>query len=121
MTIIEADLERDGNWWLAWITVDGERQGTQGKNLDEISLMATDLAKCWGVTEPVIKLVPTDDASKAALAARDAKMRAQKARESAKAAQVEAVKSLLSEGLTMRESGRLLGVSFQRVSQLAKS
>lgn len=121
MTIVEADLERDGNWWLAWITVDGERQGTQGKNLDEISLMATDLAECWGITEPVIKFVPADNASRAALAAQLAKRQAQKAGELAKAAQVEAVKSLLSEGLTMRESGRLLGVSFQRVSQLAKS
>lgn len=32
-----------------------------------------------------------------------------------------AVRELLSQGLSQREAGQVLGVSFQRVSQLAKS
>lgn len=69
MTQVDARLERDGNWWLAWITVDGEEQGTQGQDLMEVSEMATDLAAQWGVPSPAIRLVAGDVAAQEALAA----------------------------------------------------
>jgi len=117
--------QRSGGWWAIMIP---EVPGafTQARRLDQVESMASDvIALMLGVPEDSfgIHLAPVldDRAQKVLEQADKAKGAAQDAQREAVAAMSMAARTLVREGLTVRDAGRLLGVSFQRVSQLVGS
>jgi predicted RNase H-like HicB family nuclease len=114
-----AVCRRSGNWWAISIR---ELKGvhTQARRLDQVADMARDAIALMlevdpsGVEVTVEPEVPAPVAD--ALAARRAAREAEHAAEQATAT---AVKQLLDEGYTIRDAGRLLGLSPQRISQIA--
>lgn len=119
MSTYTAVCRRSGSWWAISIR---ELKGvhTQARRLDQVGDMARDAIALMlevdrgGVEVTVEPEVPAPVAD--ALAARRAAREAEHAAEQATAA---AVKQLLDEGYTIRDAGRLLGLSPQRISQIA--
>lgn len=119
MSTYTAVCRRSGNWWAISVR---ELKGvhTQARRLDQVADMARDAIALMldvdpsGVEVTVEPEVPAPVAD--ALAARRAAREAEHAAEQATAS---AVKQLLDEGYTIRDAGRLLGLSPQRISQIA--
>lgn len=116
-----ADVERDGRCW--YIRVPAISRSTQARHLREIELMARDLIA-------VMEDVPSDSfhvevhvtlpAEVDQELRRSAELRADAARSQHEAAALtrSAARRLHDDGLTLREIGKLLDVSHQRVHQL---
>lgn len=122
-TELTAHATRSGAWWA--ITVP-ELPGlfTQVKRLNNATAMVLDAAEA--LTEhPASEFVVTVVADLPAVdqeaieAARASVVAARQAQEEAITRQREAARRLLREGLTQREVAVLLGISHQRVDQLA--
>ncbi len=123
MTTYTALCERSDGWWAVTVP---EAPGvfTQARRLDHVAAMAREaIALMLDVPADSIDIkvawtVPP--------AAADAVSRLNRARDQAGIAQsahgdaqVEAANALLAAGLTVRDAGTVLGISYQRVSQLA--
>jgi hypothetical protein len=114
---------RDGDWWAIDVLED-PRLFTQARRLDRVEYMARDVISLWfEVPEDSFDLdirveVPERirDAVDAVDAARERSSAAQREESEALRAAADA---MLGSGLTMRDAGRLLGVSHQRIAQLA--
>jgi predicted RNase H-like HicB family nuclease len=121
MTRYTAECRRSGAWWA--ITVP-ELKGvhSQAKRLDQVEDMARDAIAMFLDAAPDsfdVDVQPDmPDEVRAALKARE---EAAKAEERANRTTINAVRALLGSGLTVRDAGRLLRISPQRVSQLAQS
>ena len=111
-----------GRWWL--IDVPELDLFTEAFRLDRVEHMARDLIALWlevpmdsfrVVVKP--ELGPELDA--AVDRARKARDRGDRAQRDAAQASSAAVSALLGLGLSMREAGQLLGLSHQRVAQIA--
>lgn len=118
-----ATARRDGKWWFIEVTeVDGAF--TQVKRLDHAEAMAREVvALLLNVPEESFDITVAPDLGDEAnlLLQRVAEARAALARAEAqsKAATRQAATTLTHDfGLTVRDAGDLLGVSFQRVAQL---
>jgi DNA-directed RNA polymerase specialized sigma subunit len=124
MRTYHAEVTRDGKFWL--IRVREINRSTQALRYKDVEAMASDLIEIMEDLrgdEYHLELkvhLPTSIA--------DHQARAEVLREEARRKQAEAaaenraaVQELLALGLSQREAGDVLGVSFQRVSQLAKS
>jgi predicted RNase H-like HicB family nuclease len=126
MRVYTVHCQRSGGWWAITIP---EVPGafTQTRRLDQVDSMARDvIALMLGVPEDSfsIQLAPVLDerAQKVLEQVDQAKGAAEDAQRQALAAMSRAARTLVrDEGLTVRDAGRLLGVSFQRVSQLVSS
>lgn len=119
------EAERDGRWWVASMA---EIKGahTQARRLDQLELMARDVIS-------LILDVPEDsfdidihaslpeDVEDLAARTREARSRADASADEANEFTREAVPRLLAKGLPVRDVAVILGLSFQRVSQLARS
>ena len=123
MKTYTAVCEPGERWWA--IRVPGVRGVySQARRLDRVEYMARDaIALMLEVPEDSFRVVVKPDLGSeldaAVSRARKARERADRAqREAAEAATV-AVTSLLALGLSMREAGQLLGLSHQRVAQIA--
>jgi predicted RNase H-like HicB family nuclease len=114
-----AVCRRSGNWWAVSVR---ELKGvhTQARRLDQVPDMARDAialmlevdpGEVQVTVEPEVP-APVEDA----LAARRTAREAERAAEEATAT---AARQLLDEGYTIRDAGRLLGLSPQRISQIA--
>lgn len=119
-----ANASRDGRFWLVHIPeID---QYSQGRNLTDVEPMARDLIALWlDVPEDSFDVavqvqLPDDVQRHLELAAKyatdSAHAQAQAARERRFAA-----RELKSKGLTVRDIGAALGVSYQRAQQLVSS
>jgi predicted RNase H-like HicB family nuclease len=114
-----AVCRRSGNWWTISIR---ELKGvhTQARRLDQVADMARDAIALMLETDPgQIEVAvqpeipaPVEDALAARRAAREAEHTAEEATAAA-------ARKLLDEGYTIRDAGRLLGLSPQRISQIA--
>jgi len=119
MSTYTAVCRRSGRWWAVSIS---ELKGvhTQARRLDQVPDMARDAIALMLDVNPVEVEVTVEPEMPArvedALAARRA---AREAEEVAERATAEAAKQLLDEGYTIRDAGRLLGLSPQRISQIA--
>lgn len=117
---ITAVAQRSGNWWAVEIP---EVPGafTQARRLDQIAEMAASSAGLMLDQDPesfeVVVEAHTDQDSMIAHA-REAREAADRAADEASQKMREAARALLAEEYTVRDAGRLLGVSPQRVSQL---
>ena len=119
--VYDVSAERVNGWWI--LRVPAVDTVTQAKRLDQVEFMARDLI--YAMTDEVphsfdvaIKpdLGPSLGATlrKAVKARKDAASAQDEAMTESKRAAVE----LHRAGLTIRDVGELLGVSYQRVSQL---
>lgn len=118
-----ADVTRDGKFWL--IRVREIDRSTQALRYKDVAAMASDLIE-------IMEGLGSDDYDlhltvQLPSSVKDHQARAEVLREEARRKQAEAaaenraaVQELLALGLSQREAGDVLGVSFQRVSQLSK-
>ncbi len=122
MKTYHAEVSRDGRFWL--IRVPEIDRSTQALRYRDVRPMAAELIEIMGETEDydLHLSVSLPSAVKDHLARAEV-LRAEAAQKQAEAA-IEsraAVRELLSEGLSQREAGEILGLSFQRVNQLVNS
>jgi DNA-directed RNA polymerase specialized sigma subunit len=119
-----AEVTRDGKFWLIRIPEIG--RSTQALRYKDVPVMASELIEIMeGISADAYNLhldvvLPSE--------VKDHLARAEVLREEAAHKQSEAaaesraaVRELLSQGLSQREAGEVLGLSFQRVSQLVNS
>lgn len=124
MKTYHADVTRDGKFWL--VRVREIDRSTQALRYKDVAAMASDLIE-------IMEDLRSDEydlhlSVQLPSSVKDHQARAEVLREEAQRKQAEAaaesraaVQELLALGLSQREAGDVLGVSFQRVSQLAKS
>lgn len=122
----QVEVVRSGTWWS--ITVPAlNGVFSQAKRLDQVEAMAreaialmldveeTDVGKIEVEVTPPAKVADLLEALKVSVATADA------ATEAATRARRQAATLLREEGLPMRDVGKLIGVSHQRVSQILAS
>ena len=119
---ITATLSRDGRFWL--VHVPEIDKYTQGRSVKEAREMAVDLAALWldipiesvnlGEVRFELPQETTQDLEEAECLAEQARAAQQKSAE----ARRRAAARLASYGLTVRDIGSVLGISFQRAQQL---
>jgi predicted RNase H-like HicB family nuclease len=122
---VTATVERGTGWWVVEVP---EIQGlhTQARRLDQVAAMVRDAAslltgqpsESFNVELAVV--LPEALSENLARRARAA-AEAREAQAKASALTRESVRELAAEGLTSRDIGQLLGVSYQRAAQLLAS
>lgn len=122
-TTYRATAVRDGRWWSVQIHGLPENYAgfTQGRDLDEARAMAREAtALLLDVPEDEIAIDLHVDVADPLL---DELAAARRAREEAAIAEqhmlARAARELTEKGISQRDAGRLLGISHQRVAQLA--
>lgn len=119
MNTYVARATREGRWWV----VDVEGVGvTQARSLAEVEEMASDLiAAVREEDDPTVEVVPVlpERLQREVERARKDTTAATLAQERAAARLREVAGMLVASGLSGRDAGVVLGVSTQRVSQLA--
>lgn len=122
---VTATAVRSEGWWAIEVTgVPGGPFHTQTRRLDQVEAMVKDgIALMAEIPEATIEVtvIPKLSQRDAELidAVRASSQDAATAAELASKLSRQAVEQLRSEGMTVRDVGALLGVSPQRVSQLA--
>ncbi|MEW2441555.1 type II toxin-antitoxin system HicB family antitoxin [Micromonospora marina] len=114
-----AKCVRSGDWWA--ITVP-EIKGvfSQARRLNQVEAMAREaIALLLDVDPQSFDVDVRPDLPQEVTRARKARSALRKAEETAEEATVTAARALLEKGYTVRDAGALLGISPQRVSQLA--
>ena len=124
VTTYRADVIRDGKFWLIRVPEIG--RSTQALRYRDVPAMASELIEIMtGLGSADFNLdlrVQLPSAVQDHLARAEV-LRAEADRKKAEAAAESraAVRELLAQGVSQREAGQLLGLSFQRVSQLVNS
>ncbi|WP_329149305.1 type II toxin-antitoxin system HicB family antitoxin [Streptomyces sp. NBC_01456] len=124
MTSYRVTARRAGEWWALEVP-DLPGVFSQAKRLDKADEAAREaIAVMLDVetedVEVTIEPVLPRDAVRAIKAAEKAEKAAEDARKAAQKAMQDAA-ATLTESLSQRDAGRVLGVSFQRVSQLLRA
>jgi predicted RNase H-like HicB family nuclease len=123
-TTYTASAERCGKWWAVRVP-DVPGAITQGRNLKEAAEMAREaVALVLDLPEDQVEIDLVPKLPTATVAALEDFQTRRAARESAeeaeRAAQEAAARALVTEaGLSVRDAGVILGISHQRVAQLA--
>jgi len=122
MTTYRFTAERSHQWW-AIISPDVTGAATQARRLDQAEPMAREvISLLLEVPEDDIDIdleVILDDDGQAALAmATEARHAAEQAATAAQQAAQTAARTLHDQGMPLRDVGRIMGVSHQRVHQL---
>lgn len=122
MKTYRAEVARDGKFWLIRIPEIG--RSTQALRYRDVRPMAAELIEIMGETGEydLTVAVALPSAVEDHLARADV-LRAEAAQKNSEAAMESraAVRELISQGLSQREAGEILGLSFQRVNQLVNS
>ncbi|WP_196717427.1 hypothetical protein [Actinomyces trachealis] len=123
MTAIKATVQRDGKWWVVDFTIDGHEYATQARQLDQVEAMVKDAAALMtDRNEDTVTVdVNAPDYLEVVEDYRAAATAANNTAEAAQGASRAAVTRLRAAGLPVRDVATLMGVSPQRVSQLAAS
>ncbi|MFP3114682.1 type II toxin-antitoxin system HicB family antitoxin [Streptomyces sp. Iso 434] len=127
MTTYKATAERQGRFWVVRINglPEGEQNVTQGLTWTEAHENARDLVSLVLEVEDdpaayIVDLVPADPAMfEVVREAEEADAAAREAERRRRVAMTRAAKTLVGLGLTQAEAGRMLGVTHQRIAQLA--
>jgi hypothetical protein len=119
-----ADVSRDGKFWLIRIPEIG--RSTQAVRYKDVAVMASELIEIMtglGADDYDLQLNVRLPSSVQDHRARTEVLREEARRKTAEAAAESraAVQELISLGLSQREAGEVLGLSFQRVNQLVNS
>lgn len=121
--IYTVEAVRSGNWWALEVP-DLPGAFSQARRLDHAAQTASDLI-AFATKAPAdsfeVQIVPRlpEDLEDALRQARQARTEAEAAQGRASALTKAAVRRLLDKGLSVRDIGALVGLTFQRVSQLA--
>ena len=110
---------RSGSWWAISVP---EIKGvfSQARRLDQVEEMAREaIALMLDVDPNSFDVDVQPELPQEVTRAHKARSALRKAEESAEEATVTAARALLAKGYTVRDAGALLGISPQRVSQLA--
>ncbi|MEU0940986.1 type II toxin-antitoxin system HicB family antitoxin [Embleya sp. NPDC005971] len=120
-TVYQATAERSGAWWAVSIEDAAGGVYTQGRPLAEVADMARDaVATALDVSPNEVRVELSVAGTTEALNTLDqARRAAEEADRTASRALADAVATLLDTGMSQRDAGRVLGVSHQRVGQLA--
>ncbi|MDD7384065.1 MAG: hypothetical protein SPI12_06980 [Actinomycetaceae bacterium] len=128
MNTIDAQVQRVGKWWAVELPIHGHVKHTQGRTLTQAQHMVEDLRDIWAeelhdsqLAATPVTLHIVGEAGHAAQAVNSAKKTADDAAAQARAAQHDAVRSLLNAGITMTDIGKILGLTKGRISQLARA
>ena len=125
MTPYTAEAARDNGWWVVQLREDPGVL-TQARRLDQIPETVRDALVLFPDLEPdpgqatIVVEVTDDNEAKAALA-RDKTKAAQTMRDEATQLMRQTVHELSEGGLSLMDIGTLLGVSYARAQQLARS
>lgn len=123
MTTYKGTARRDGRLWF--VEVDGIG-ATQARNLADVEEMAVDLVAvvlevdAADVTVDIAVELPREVKAELAKAEALRERAAQANSEAARHSRI-AVRKLTGSGMTVRDAGRALGISYQRAHQLSKS
>ncbi len=114
---------RSGNWWAIDIP-DVPGAFTQSRRLEHAQSMARDAIALLLDVDPLsfdveVRVELQEHLQEAVESVARSKADALQARENAATSAEQAVRVLTAEGITIRDIGEILGVSFQRVAQLA--
>ncbi|MFB9849434.1 type II toxin-antitoxin system HicB family antitoxin [Micromonospora andamanensis] len=110
---------RSGAWWAITVL---ELKGvfSQARRLDQVEPMAREaIALMLDVDPSSFDVEVRPELPQEVTRARKARSALRRAEESAEEATITAARALLAKGYTVRDAGALLGISAQRVSQLA--
>jgi predicted RNase H-like HicB family nuclease len=114
--------QRDGSWWFVRVP---QVQGafTQARRLGQVEAMAREVVSLLLEVEPnsfdlEVEAVIPDELRAELSRARDLQRQAERAQAEAAALVRSVAGKLREQGLTMADVGAVLGVSFQRASQL---
>lgn len=120
-TTITATATRSGDWWAVEFTTTAGTRFTQARRLDQVDAMVRDICDLDGIEVDQVDVIPVTSSTEAEAVARyrDAADQAARASEQASAASRSAVRELRDAGLSVRDVATLMGVTPQRVSQLA--
>ena len=118
-----ASARQVGKFW--YIKVEGLGGSTQGRTVKEIDVMVRDYISIMTETEPDsfdvnMQLLLPDDVAATLKRAGELRDIADNARKEAAIESRRAAKALRASGLTVRDIGAALGISFQRAHQLVK-
>lgn len=117
---VTAHATRSEGWWAVEVPeIDG--LVTQARRLDQIPDVVRDAAELLDGIAPdtlEVDVVANVPHREAADLARELTERARRTQEDASKAMRRAAKSLSEDGLTVRDIGSVLGVSFQRAQKL---
>lgn len=125
MSIItaRATATRSGNWWAIDVLYDGQEYHSQAKRLEHVPAMAADVVAMLTGTDPSDVLVSlVVDVPDVDIDVNEVEKAADEAAEAAARASYlsrTAVADLTAAGLSVRDIGKILDISPQRVSQLA--
>ena len=122
MRTYHADVERGGQFWL--IRVPELDRVTQARHLREVEEMARDLVAIMTDVDPgsfelVVSHHLPDSVQEHLARARQLREDSNRAKSEAAEETRAAVQELVDAGLPYRDVGELLGISHQRVAQLA--
>ena len=119
VTTYSAVCRRTGRWWA--ISVPGLKGvHTQARRLDQVAAMTREaIALMLDVDPATIQVEVSPELPATATHALDARRVAREAEQAAEKATATAVRALLDDGYTVRDTGALLGLSPQRISQIA--
>ena len=118
----EVTAQRDGRWWLVRVP---EIQGaiTQARRLEQVETMAREVVSLLLEVAPdsfdldVRPAIP-DEVRAELTRARDLQRQAERTQAEAATLVRDAARKLREQGLSVADVGTVLGVSFQRASQL---
>jgi DNA-directed RNA polymerase specialized sigma24 family protein len=116
-----ASVERDGRFWYIHIPQVG--RSTQARHLREVELMARDLISTMDEIplnsfEVELEIKLPEEVNDELRRAEELRQRAARSQSEAARLSRDAARHLHDQGLTYRDIGQVLGVSFQRVQQL---
>jgi predicted RNase H-like HicB family nuclease len=112
---------RTGNWWAISVP-DLPGVFSQARRLDQVEATARDaIALFLDVSPKSFGVAIQPEVPGEVTRARRARAKLVEAEQSAERATVEAARALVAKGYTVRDAGKLLGISPQRVSQLTAS
>jgi hypothetical protein len=118
-----ARAERVGRWWAVAVEADARTIHTQARRLDQVEAMAREATALALAVDPrsfelsIATELPAEEEDLIARA-RDARERAARAQVESMTVVRDAVRALAAKGLSTRDVGALLGISYQRVAQI---
>jgi hypothetical protein len=120
-----AEARRVGGWWAVDV-VDVPGAHTQARRLDQVEAMARDVVSILTGQAPKsiqIEIVPVLDPTiePVVMSAKGIRQASADLERRANTETIAASRKLRAGGLSLRDAGRLLGISHQRVAQLSPS